>query len=735
MARRLLLPRLSAESREESFVAGLALLGMDADWSASILDVLLEGEPAQREGLRDALRFSGRPGLEPRLLAAFERASAFARAALLDVLVARGHPPPVNLGMLVSEGTPELACAALRAARHFPAHVDQALVRQALRSELPSVRDVAQEVGLVLGLPEAWSAYEQAIARPTESWRLAAVVWALGTSGEELAPLLKGLDDPGRRRDALWALGFSGRREGAEALLPWLRDNALGPLAGEAFAAITGLPVAQGYSVPSDEDTEGDLPVPDAVRIEAWWKTARGRFNPAERYLSGVPWSPERLVELLDHGSMRRRPVLALELAIRTGGRCQLDTGLLVAQQLREVANLRGDLGRVPAGPFRELMRGGTSSSAAPRAERMIRRESRAPASSGLVVTGTGMVSAIGHGAVESCAALRARIVRPRPLPFSILRRDAPGEVVPTGHPLRGLLDGFTGMARLLKLGAFALEDLLQSTGLSASDAAFFRQTALLLCLSPTRRDDFDFQDELIVEKLPSRLLAHCGLSLPMQNVSVLHAGHAAGLLALHQVSQHLQERRFQRAVVLGVDSLVDADSLQWLADRRRLKTPESPMGLMPGEAAVAVLVESHAEAARRGATLLGSLAAVGVARMEGDVRRGVESGRALARVIRQVWPEGSSLVGDIYCDVNGEHARALEWGSAQALLQETHPVAGAHIHAPAECLGDTGAAGGLISMCASLQGFARGYAHGEQALVWSSSDSGEFAAARLSRA
>jgi hypothetical protein len=37
--------------------------------------------------------------------------------------------------------------------------------------------------------------------------------------------------------------------------------------------------------------------------------------------------------------------------------------------------------------------------------------------------------------------------------------------------------------------------------------------------------------------------------------------------------------------------------------------------------------------------------------------------------------------------------------------------------------------------VCAVLRAFARGYAHGDHALVWSSSDSGEVAAARLTRA
>ncbi|MCP3168174.1 TIGR02270 family protein [Myxococcus qinghaiensis] len=740
VARGLLLPRLSADSREESFAAGLALLGMEEDWSEAVLGVVQEGEPHQREGLREALRLTSRAGLEPHLLDMFDRSGSSVRAALLEVLVARRHPPPGRLDPLVAGEDSDLACAALRAARHFPNLLQQASLRQALHAGDFAVRGAALETGLILGLPEAWHEYEQAIKHPTESWKPVAVAWALGASGQDLEPLLRGLEAHETRRDALWALGFSGRLAAIEALRPWLRDEATAPVAAEAFAAITGLPLEPGFVLPPVEDAEaespeGDLPFPDAGRIEAWWTEARSRFKSTERYMGGSPWSPERLLEFLKQAPMRRRPVLALELAIRTGGRCQFDTGLLAARQLRELERLRGALGRVPAGRFRELMQGWAPPPSAPRPQPAARPAARARTDGALVLTGMGMVSAIGHGAVESCASLRARIVRPRPLPFQVLQLDEPGTAVATGHPLRGLVDGFPGLARLIKLGALALEDVLRPAELSGGTTASFQQTALLLCLSSTRRDDFDFQDEFIAEQLPSRLLRHAGLALPVQNVSVIQAGHASGLLALQQASQFLQERRFQRVLVLGIDSLVEEDTLQWLASRRRLKTPEHPMGLMPGEAAAAMLLETSTEARRREASVLGTLAAMGTGRAPGEARQGAESGRVLAQTIRLAWPAGAPPVGDIYGDVNGEHSRALEWGFAQSMLRETHSLEQAYLHVPAECLGDTGAASGLISVCAALQGFVRGYAHGDQALVWSSSDSGEFAAARLSRA
>jgi hypothetical protein len=640
----------------------------------------------------------------------------------------------------VASGAPELARAALRAARRFPALLEAASLRRAFLSEDEPTRNTAMETGLVLGLPEAWRACEHAITSSSDGWGSVAQVWALGASGLDLGPLLHALENPTSQRAALWALGFSGRLAAADALLAPMRDARLAPLAAEAFSAITGLPLGPGFIKPPedrDEDSAGpdaDLPQPDAERIEQWWTEARPRFKASERYLAGSPWSPERLLQALEHGPMRRRPLLALELAIRTGGRSQLGTALLTTRQRQDLARLRSTLGRVPSSPFRELMHGWAPPPPSPRPGPVARVTAPTRTPGALAITGMGMVTAIGHGAVETCASLRARIVRPRPLPLQVISSDEPGAVAATGHPIRGLVDGFTGLARLIKSGALALEDLLRSAEFPMNDARFLQRTALLICLSPTRRDEWEFYDELLAEQLPARILRHTSLAIPTRNVSVLQNGHASGLLALQKGAGLLQEGQFQRALVLGVDSLVEEDALQWLASRRRLKTPESPMGLMPGEAGAAVLLEIGAEAKRRAVPALGTLDAIGVGRAENETRKGTESGRALAHAIRQAWPAGDPPVGDIYGDLNGEHDRAMEWGCAQALLRATHPLDTAHLHVPAECLGDTGAASGLISLCAALRAFAREYAYGDHALIWSSSDSGEFAAARLSR-
>ncbi|HYO59982.1 hypothetical protein [Archangium sp.] len=78
-----------------------------------------------------------------------------------------------------------------------------------------------------------------------------------------------------------------------------------------------------------------------------------------------------------------------------------------------------------------------------------------------LAVTGLGMVSTLGP-VVPGCAALRCGMVRPAPLDFHVVSSgDMPGVEAVTGHPLRGLTAGFTGLGLYALLAHHALQDLL----------------------------------------------------------------------------------------------------------------------------------------------------------------------------------------------------------------------------------------------------------------------------------
>jgi uncharacterized protein (TIGR02270 family) len=262
-------------------------------------------------------------------------------------------PPALLRGPGLDEA-PVLA-AALRAARFTDRAVAVPLVQRGLR-ESGDVLDAALRTGLVLGLRGAWLRCRQLAAEGAPEGGLSLVALATGGEAADWEVLIRALSSPALRDAAVWALGFSGQRVAAEALLGVLREGG-GALAADAFAAITGMPLNVGAPLPAEEEDgalpevparTGSFPPPAAVpgdwragAMEAWWSEARSRFEPGRRYLRGAPWTPEAALKALVGEPMHRRAVLAWELAVRTRGAFHLDTRGWAHQQARRLATQR----------------------------------------------------------------------------------------------------------------------------------------------------------------------------------------------------------------------------------------------------------------------------------------------------------------------------------------------------------------------------------------------------------
>jgi uncharacterized protein (TIGR02270 family) len=208
----------------------------------------------------------------------------------------------------------------------------------------------------------AWDACVEAATGPDAAVEDLIALATLGGAAEHAA-VERALQLPAVRRPALFALGFSGRPRAAELCLEIMEedDPADARVAGEAFAAITGLTIEGTYARrENDDDDRADdfddfddtdepgaaratpaeawLPLPDGPAIRAWWSSAGPRFEPGQRYLGGAPISTAALVAAIAGGPMRRRPGHALELAVRTRGACFLDTTDWVSRQRAAVA-------------------------------------------------------------------------------------------------------------------------------------------------------------------------------------------------------------------------------------------------------------------------------------------------------------------------------------------------------------------------------------------------------------
>jgi uncharacterized protein (TIGR02270 family) len=185
----------------------------------------------------------------------------------------------------------------------------------------------------------------------------------LALSGEErdLEKVQELLPEESLRPHVLWALGFSGRLTGADFCFELMRNKPVAALAAEAFSAITGLRIEGPYAaereasekeepVPlAEEDLDADLgpkpeealPLPQVEAIAQWWQEARPRMEARRRYLEGQPFSSQVLIDALTRGSLRRRHVLALELALRSRGTYQVPTRAFVERQRRAMRLVR----------------------------------------------------------------------------------------------------------------------------------------------------------------------------------------------------------------------------------------------------------------------------------------------------------------------------------------------------------------------------------------------------------
>lgn len=379
-AERLLVPALAREEEPE-FVraAGLALLTSgDQAYDGAILQTLIEGTPLLREAAQRALQLGWRKEFAEHLRPLLATAEPQVRTAVLEVLRFQQIDPGELLPDWMGQAEmPAFQAAALRAAHAVPGTVMRTdRLQHFLGSPEAEVREAALILGLARGMRVAWHACKQMAGANDVSGHAARLLLALGGEPRDIEQLKALLQVPALRQDVLWALGFSGRVAAAEACLPWMRVEALASTAAEAFCAITGLRLEGSLArerddeggqalPPLEEDLEHNLQpreeeslvLPNPEAVEAWWVKARKDFEPTGRYLGGKPFSTALLIDALVEVPMRRRSPLALELAIRSQGRHQVEVRTWARLQRRQLLAAREAQRWLPSQPFPTWMR------------------------------------------------------------------------------------------------------------------------------------------------------------------------------------------------------------------------------------------------------------------------------------------------------------------------------------------------------------------------------------------
>jgi 3-oxoacyl-[acyl-carrier-protein] synthase-1 len=346
----------------------------------------------------------------------------------------------------------------------------------------------------------------------------------------------------------------------------------------------------------------------------------------------------------------------------------------------------------------------------------------------GAEILGIGMMTAVGIGAPQAAASVRAGIARLSE--SSILNRQfqpmvmatLPDHELPPLEPSLEKLPGLTSrQMRMLRLAGPALREAVADVG-SVADVPLF------LALPEARPDRADPAGPKFLEHLATQ----SGVAFAISESRTYPSGRAAGFIALAEALERIESGRTPRALVGGVDTYLDLHLLATLDAERRVLAEGVMDGFAPGEGACFMLLGSASAGGQPVAHVVG--AAMG---MEAGHRYSEETyrGDGLAQAFQALFAIDAAAdepVRTVFAGLNGENFGAKEWGAAYLRSKEQF-ADDMELHHPVDCFGDAGAALSVLLVALGAIGI-RGQYVRTPCLAWASSDHAERGAALLSR-
>jgi 3-oxoacyl-[acyl-carrier-protein] synthase-1 len=329
-------------------------------------------------------------------------------------------------------------------------------------------------------------------------------------------------------------------------------------------------------------------------------------------------------------------------------------------------------------------------------------------------ILATGVRTPLGLRSAPSAAAMRAAISRLGEHPALLDR---------LGNPVPACLDPLleAGVPMPDRLVAMAQHALLE-IGESLADRRPSPSVPVFLAL-PEIRPGFTAQQAAYVR---DRLATAQGLAFAIPSVQVYPRGHAGAGVALDDAIALLARGGHEMAIVGGVESYFDPETLRWLDQHRQLAGEDGRSSFVPGEGAGLLLIASPRTRGSSRVAPAGSIVAVGRGQERSLIKtRDLCLGEGLVAAVSSAL-QGlgrGQRVSRVICDINGERYRSEEWGFVALKL-------GARFDdllyvCPASSWGDMGAASIPLFVMLACQAAARGYAPGPRTLVWASSEQG----------
>ncbi len=332
--------------------------------------------------------------------------------------------------------------------------------------------------------------------------------------------------------------------------------------------------------------------------------------------------------------------------------------------------------------------------------------------------------TAVGLTAESTAAAVRAGVSRVREHPFMV---DAAGDALRCGYD-SGIDPALFGADRMFPLAQHALAEIAAKLTSQRPCPAPVR---VLLAL-PEPRPGFSSDD---ATRLARRLGEAPSAKLTAVRVEQSEAGHSGALGGLERALRDISQGVEDLCIVGGVESYLEADTLDWLDAERRLARAEIRSGFPPGEGAAMLAVASDAARSALGLPSLARVRTVACAHEKRDPScdEGL-LGEAMTEALRRATgslQQPGEILADVYCDINGERSRTDDWGFALLRTASAFRDGTDYRTAVSQC-GELGSATAPLSCVIAVQAWQRGYAKGPLALACGSNWTGLRAAAIL---
>ncbi len=344
------------------------------------------------------------------------------------------------------------------------------------------------------------------------------------------------------------------------------------------------------------------------------------------------------------------------------------------------------------------------------------------------VVTGAGMHTPVGTTAPATCAALRAGVSRLKLWPHF----GFAGEALTAGAVAADGRDA-AWVEKAVAISSPVIHEALWQAGLYAY-TWHRRRVGLFLATPPATRAGVDPEREADFRADLGDLWAELAGNASIELVA---QGQVGGALALVRACEALARDELDAAVVAGFESQLDSVHLDVLLAEGRLHVGDRPGGIIPGEGAAAVVIETAESARRRQAPVLARLAAIALEQEPGAwTPQRPSQAAALTRALRGALVAEPAAIAchRVIVDHTGERWRVREWTLAEPRALGSLPT-GWQLWHPVDSVGDIGPAFVPLALGWATQAFARRYAGPGGILVAAMNDLGVRAALTLTPA